>query len=74
MKKWQRNLLIIVICYLSFYIAYWILSLTALNEKINSIICLFFFILPIIIYNFIIKKIIIKENEIVSELSSKIQK
>ena len=74
MKKWQRILLIIVMCYLSFYLAYWILSLTALNENVSSIICLFFFILPIIVYNFIIKKIIIRENEIVSALSTKIQK
>ena len=74
MKKWQKILLIIVMCYLSFYLAYWILGLTTLNEKVSSIICLFFFILPIIIYNFIIKKNIIRENEIVSELSSKIQK
>lgn len=74
MKKWQRVLLIIVMCYLSFYLSYWILSLTALNEKISSSICLFFLILPIIIYNFIIKKIIIKENKIVSESSSTIQK
>lgn len=74
MKKWQKILLIIVMCYLSFYLAYWILGLTALNEKVSSVICLFFFILPIIIYNFIIKKIIIRENEIVSGLSSKIQK
>lgn len=62
MKKWQRILLIIVMCYLSFYLAYWILSLTTLNENVSSIICLFFFILPIIVYNFIIKKIIIREN------------
>ena len=74
MKKWQRILLIIVMCYLSFYLAYWILSLTTLNENVSSIICLFFFILPIIVYNFIIKKIIIRENEIVSALSTKIQK
>ena len=74
MKKWQRILLIIVMCYLSFYLAYWILSLTALNENVSSMICLFFFILPIIVYNFIIKKIIIRENEIVSALSKKIKK
>lgn len=74
MKKWKQILLIIVMCYLSFYLAYLILSLTTLNGKISSIICLFFFILPMIIYNFIIKKIIIKENNTVSELSSKIQK
>lgn len=74
MKKWEKILLIIVTCYLSFYLAYLILSLTTLNEKASSIICLFFFILPIIIYNFIIKKIITKENNTVSELSSKIQK
>ena len=74
MKKWKKILLIIVMCYLSFYLAYLILSLTTLNEKASSIICLFFFVLPIIIYNFIIKKIITKENNTVSELSSKIQK
>lgn len=74
MKKWKKILLIIVMCYFSFYLAYWLLSLTTLNENASSIICLFFFVLPIIIYNFIIKKIIIRENEIVSELSSKIQK
>lgn len=74
MKKWCEILLIIVMCYISFYLTYWILSLTALNEKVSSIICLFFFVLPIIIYKFIIKKIIIRENEIVSALSSKIQK
>ena len=74
MKKWKKILLIIVMCYFSFYLAYLILSLTTLNEKASSIICLFFFVLPIIIYNFIIKKIITKENNTVSELSSKIQK
>ncbi len=74
MKKWKKILLIIVMCYLSFYLTYLILSLTTLNEKASSIICLFFFVLPIIIYNFIIKKIITKENNTVSELSSKIQK
>lgn len=74
MKKLKKILLIIVMCYFSFYLAYLILSLTILNEKASSIICLFFFILPIIIYNFIIKKIITKENNTVIELSSKIQK
>lgn len=74
MKKWKKIILIAISCYFSFYFAYWTSSLTTLNDKVTSIICLLFFILPIIIYNFVIKRIVNKENEIVGKTSQKIQK
>lgn len=70
MKKWKRNLLVILMCYISFYIAYGLLNLTTLNDQIVSIICLIFLILPAIMYNLIVKK----ENAEVTKTSSKIQK
>ena len=51
-----------------------IVSLTSLKGTISIIIFFLIFILPIIIYNFIIKRIINKENEVVSKTSKKIQK
>jgi len=73
MKRWQKIILVIVMCYFSFYLAYVLINLTTLDEDVSSIIYLFSFILPIIIYKFIIKTIT-NENNIVSEVSSKIQK
>lgn len=74
MKKWKRNILIVISFYISFCLAVVIVGLTSLKGTISIIIFLFIFILPIIIYNFIIKRIINKENEVVSKTSKKIQK
>lgn len=60
--------------YISFCLACVIVSLTSLKGTISIIIFFLIFILPIIIYNFIIKRIINKENEVVSKTSKKIQK
>lgn len=74
MKKWKRNILMVISFYISFCLACVILSLTSLKGTISIIIFFLIFILPIIIYNFIIKRIINKENEVVSKTSKKIQK
>lgn len=74
MKKWKRNILMVILFYISFCLACVIVSLTSLKGTISIIIFFLIFILPIIIYNFIIKRIINKENEVVSKTSKKIQK
>ncbi|MDY4618629.1 MAG: HNH endonuclease [Bacilli bacterium] len=74
MKKWKRNILMVISFYISFCLACVIVSLTSLKGTISIIIFFLIFILPIIIYNFIIKRIINKENEVVSKTSEKIQK
>lgn len=74
MKKWKRNILMVISFYISFCLAGVIVSLTSLKGTISIIIFFLIFILPIIIYNFIIKRIINKENEVVSKTSKKIQK
>lgn len=74
MKKWKRNILMVISFYISFCLACVIVSLTLLKGTISIIIFFLIFILPIIIYNFIIKRIINKENEVVSKTSKKIQK
>lgn len=74
MKKWKRNILMVISFYISFCFACVIVSLTSLKGTISIIIFFLIFILPIIIYNFIIKRIINKENEVVSKTSKKIQK
>lgn len=74
MKKWKRNILMVISFYISFCLACVIVSLTSLKGTISIIIFFLIFILPIIIYNFIIKRIINKENEVVSKTSKKIQK
>lgn len=74
MKKWKRNILIFISFYISFCIVSGIVSLTSLKGTISIIIFLFIFMLPIIFYNFGIKRIINNENEIVSKTSKKIQK
>jgi len=74
MKKWKRNILMVISFYISFCLACVIVSLTSLKGTISIIIFFLIFILPIIIYNFIIKRIINKENEVVSIISKKIQK
>ena len=74
MKKWKRNILMVISFYISFCLACVIVSLTSLKGTISIIIFFLIFILPIIIYNFIIKRIINKEDEVVSKTSKKIQK
>ena len=74
MKKWKRNILIVISFYISFCLACVIVSITSLKGTISIIIFFLIFILPMIIYNFIIKRIINKENEVVSKTSKKIQK
>lgn len=74
MKKWKRNILMVISFYISFCLACVIVSLTSLKGTISIIIFFLIFILPIVIYNFIIKSIINKENEVVSKTSKKIQK
>ena len=74
MKKWQIILLIIISCYISYYSVFALLSLTSLDEQIITNISLVFWILPVPVYFFVIKRIIKKENDEVSKISLKIQK
>lgn len=74
MKKWQNLLLIILACYISYYLVFGILNLTTLSEDTIASVSLIFWLLPAIIYIFIIKKIIKKENDEVAKVSLKIQK
>lgn len=74
MKKWQKVLLLIFICYISYYLVFGILSLTALSEEVTANISLTFWILPIVVYFLVIKNVIKKENMEVTNVSLKIQK
>lgn len=74
MKKCQKVLLIIFICYVSYFFVYGIFSLTSLSEEIVGNISLIFWILPAIIYIFIIKRIVKKENNEILKVSEKTQK
>lgn len=73
MKKWQKLLLVILACYISYYLVFGILNLTTLSEDTIVSVSLIFWLLPAIIYIFIIKKIIKKENDEVAKVSLKIQ-
>lgn len=72
MTKKEKTILAVIICCFSFYLSYSVFSLIISNE-ILFIVSLFFAILPLIIYNLVIKKVIAEENKIVSETSSKIK-
>lgn len=74
MKKWQKAVLIGLACYASYYLAYRILLLTSLTNKMIQEISVVFFLLPIIVYFLIIKTIIRKQDDEVSKISLKIKK
>lgn len=74
MKKWKKILLLILSCYISYYLVFEILSLTTLSKEVITNTSLIFFILPLMVYFFAIKKVIKKENEEVTKISLKIQK
>ena len=77
MKRWQKVLLIIVACYISFYFVNYILGFTSLSNQSVSEISLVFFLLSIPIY-FLIKSGIVnkenKENKEIIKYSLKVQK
>ncbi len=74
MKKWQKAVLIGLACYASYYLAYRILLLTSLTNKMIQEISVVFFLLPIIVYFLIIKTIIRKQDDEVSRISLKIRR
>lgn len=74
MKKWHKILLITITSTISYTLTSTILRLTSLDEQTKNNISFTFFILPIIIYIFIIRRIIQKENEEISKISPKIKK
>lgn len=74
MNKLSKGILIFFICCISFYIPYIILGYTNLSEEVIETISSLFFFLPILIYFLIIKRIVIRENEVVTKHSSKIQR
>ena len=74
MKKQQKAVLIGLVCCASYYLAYRILLLTSLTNKMIQEISVAFFLLPIIVYFLIIKTIIRKQDDAVSKSSLKIKK
>lgn len=72
MKKLKKVLLLILVCYVSYYVMFGVLSLTELSQKTIASACCVFYLLPIPIF-IIISKIIKKENEEVTKVSLKIQ-
>lgn len=73
MKKWKKILIVILICYISFYLSSAILSSINMEESLVNNISLIMFILPIIIY-FASKPVlnkIEKENEEIVKNNSK---
>lgn len=73
MKKWKKVILIILLCYVSFYSSYGVLKCISIDMEIALDISAIFFLLPIIIYFLIIKPIINKENKEITKISPKIQ-
>ncbi len=74
MKKWQKVLLLILACYISYFIVFGILNLTTLREETITNISLIFGMLPVLFYFLVIRNIIKKENNEVTKVSPKIQK
>lgn len=74
MKRWQKILLLIVACYLTYFIVFGILNLTTLNEEIITDISLISWILPALFYFLVIRNIIKQENSKVTQVSTKIKK
>lgn len=73
MKKWQKTILIIISGYISYYTSYILFKLLALNEQTIVVISTLIGLFPLILYIFVIRKMIKKENEEVSKSSIKIQ-
>ena len=73
MKKWQKTTLIIISGYISYYTSYILFKLLALNEQTIVVISTLIGLFPLILYIFVIRKMIKKENEEVSKSSIKIQ-
>ena len=73
MKKWQKTTLIIISGYISYYTSYILFKLLALNEQTIVVISILIGLFPLILYIFVIRKMIKKENEEVSKSSIKIQ-
>lgn len=70
----KKNILLILTCYISFYISYFLLNLTSLKQEQITNISLLLCLLPIIVYYSIIKKHIKKEEIEVINKSDKIKK
>ena len=73
MKKWQKTTLIIISGYISYYTSYILFKLLALNEQTIVVISTLIGLFPLILYIFVIRKMVKKENEEVSKSSIKIQ-
>lgn len=74
MKKWMKILLVIISCYVIYFLMLGILSFTTLNNQVVLNVSLIFGILPALFYVLVIKRIIRKENDYITNVSSKIQK
>ena len=73
MKKWQKTTLIIFSDYISYYTSYILFKLLALNEQTFVVISTLIGLFPLILYIFVIRKMIKKEYVEVSKGSIKIQ-
>lgn len=72
MKKWKKVLIVVLICYICFYLSSVILSSINMEESLVNNISLIMFILPIIIYftsKPILKKIEKENEEIIKNIS-----
>lgn len=67
MKKWQKILLLVIICDITYYLSFNLLNCTSLNDSIINGISFIFLILPIVIYILIVKRLKHKEEEISKE-------
>ena len=63
MKKWQKTTLIIISGYISYYTSYILFKLLALNEQTIVVISTLIGLFPLILYIFVIRKMVKKENE-----------
>lgn len=75
MKRWEKILIIIILCYISYYSAYFVCK-SSLDEETSTNISLIFFILPIIIYFIVVLFIKIKnrlEDKKVLKVSERIK-
>lgn len=70
----KKNILLILTCYISFYISCFLLNLTSLKQEQIANISLLLCLLPLIVYYSIIKKHIKKEETEVINKSDKIKK
>lgn len=74
MKKCQKILLLITLCYISYFFSLVLFNITSFNKYVAFYISYVFLILPLLIYFLIIKRVIENEKKEVIKSSLKIQK